>query len=263
MKSLDRTHILTRVIEAKGKRLQISRMRVPEAIVKRMAETAKPVPSFREALEKPLRVRLIAEVKKASPSKGVLKEGLNPAQLAESYTTAGACAISVVTEEDFFQGELGWIEKIRSASTLPVLRKDFVWQPFQVYETRAAGASAILFIVAMLQPGELKELVALAQQLKLDALVEVHDEAELGEALEAGATIIGVNNRDLKTFDFTLQTSLRLARLIPDDRLFVVESGIHTRKDIDLLLDAGADAFLIGEYFLTAPDPAVAIRGLL
>ena len=263
MKQLDRTHILTRVIEAKVKRLQVSQMRVPEPIVKRMAETAKPVPSFREALEKPQRVRIIAEVKKASPSKGVLKQALDPAQLAASYTAAGACAISVVTEEDFFQGDLGWIAKIRSTSALPVLRKDFVWQPFQVYETRAAGASAILLIVAMLQPGELKELVALAQQLELDPLVEVHDEAEVGEALEAGASIIGVNNRDLKTFDVTLQTSLRLARLIPDDRLFVVESGIHTRKDIDLLLDAGADAFLIGEYFLTAPDPAVAIRGLL
>jgi indole-3-glycerol phosphate synthase len=263
VKPLDRTHILTRVIEAKGKRLQISRMRVPEPIVKRMAQTAKPAPSFREALEKPQRVRLIAEVKKASPSKGVLKERLDPAQLAESYTGAGACAISVVTEEDLFQGDLGWIEKIRSTSTLPVLRKDFVWQPFQVYETRAAGASAILFIVAMLQPGELKELIALAEQLKLDALVEVHDETELGEALEAGAHIIGVNNRDLKTFDVTLQTSLRLARMIPDDRLFVVESGIHTKQDVDLLLDVGADAFLIGEYFLTAPDPAAAIRGLL
>ena len=263
MKQLDRTHILTRVIEAKVKRLQVSQMRVPEPIVKRMAETAKPVPSFQEALEKPQRVRIIAEVKKASPSKGVLKQALDPAQLAASYTAAGACAISVVTEEDFFQGDLGWIAKIRSTSALPVLRKDFVWQPFQVYETRAAGASAILLIVAMLQPGELKELVALAQQLELDPLVEVHDEAELGEALEAGASIIGVNNRDLKTFDVTLQTSLRLARLIPDDRLFVVESGIHTRKDIDLLLEAGADAFLIGEYFLTAPDPAVAIRGLL
>ena len=263
MKQLDRTHILARVIEAKGKRLQISRMRVPEALVKRMAETAKPVPSFREALEKPQRVRVIAEVKKASPSKGVLKEALDPAQLAEGYTRAGACAISVVTEEDFFQGDLGWIEKIRSTSTLPVLRKDFVWQPFQVYETRAAGASAILFIVAMLQPGELKELVGLAQQLQLDPLVEVHDEVELGEALETGAPIIGVNNRDLKTFDVTLETSLRLARLIPDDRLFVVESGIHTKKDVDLLLDAGADAFLIGEYFLTAPDPVSAIRGLL
>lgn len=263
MKHLDRTHILTRIIEAKQQRLQVSRMRVPEAIVKRMAETAKPVPSFREALEKPRRVRIIAEVKKASPSKGILRDGLDPAQLADSYTQAGACAISVVTEEDFFQGDLGWINKIRQVSNLPVLRKDFVYEPFQVYETRAAGASAILFIVAMLQRGELKQLLTLSQQLKLDALVEVHDETELGEALEAGASIIGVNNRDLKTFEVTLQTASRLSKLIPDDRLFVVESGIHTKNDIGLLLDAGADAFLIGEYFLTSPEPASALRGLL
>ncbi|HYR42355.1 MAG TPA: indole-3-glycerol phosphate synthase TrpC [Terriglobia bacterium] len=263
MKHLDRTHILTRIIEAKQQRLQISRARVPEAVVKRMAETAKPSPSFREVLEKPQRMRIIAEVKKASPSKGILKDGLDPAQLAGSYTQAGACAISVVTEEDFFQGDLGWINKIRSVSNLPVLRKDFVYEPFQVYETRAAGASAILFIVAMLQPGELKQLITLSQQLTLDALVEVHDETELGEALEAGASIIGVNNRDLKTFEVTLETATRLAKLIPDDRLFVVESGIHTRNDIGLLLDAGADAFLIGEYFLTSPDPAAALRGLL
>jgi indole-3-glycerol phosphate synthase len=263
MKHLDRTHILTQIIEAKQKRLQASRMRVPEAVVKRMAETSKLAPSFREALQIPQRVRIIAEVKKTSPSKGVLKEGLDPAELAESYTKAGACAISVVTEEDFFQGNLGWINRIRSVSNLPVLRKDFVWEPFQLYETRAAGASAVLLIAAMLQPSELKGLITLSQKLKLDVLVEVHDENELGEVLEAGVSMIGVNNRDLKTFDVTLQTSLRLAKLIPEDRLFVVESGIHTKTDIDLLLNAGADAFLIGEYFLTSPDPATAIRGLL
>src|SRR5260370_36590283 len=263
MKHLDRTHILTRIIEAKQKRLQASRMRVPEPIVKRMAETAKPAPSFREALQKPQPVRIIAEVKKSSPSKGILKEGLDPEQLAGSYTKAGACAISVVTEEDFFQGDLAWINKIRSVSNLPVLGKGFVWEPFQLYETRAAGASAVLLIAAMLQPRDLTELILLSQQLKLDVLVEVHDENELGEVLETGVSMIGVNNRDLKTFDVTLQTSLRLAKLIPEDRLFVVESGIHTKKDIDLLLDAGADAFLIGEYFLTSPDPATAIRGLL
>jgi indole-3-glycerol phosphate synthase len=263
MKHLDRTHILTRVIEAKQKRLQISHTRVPEAVVKKMAETAKPAPSFRDALQGPQPVRIIAEVKKASPSKGVLKQGLDAAQLAQAYTKAGACAVSVVTEEDFFQGDLGWIKKIRSVSDLPVLRKDFVYEPFQVYETRAAGASAILFIVAMLKPQELKELISLSRELKLDALVEVHDETELAEALEAGASIIGVNNRDLKTFDVTLDTSIRLAKLIPDDRLFVVESGINTKNDIDVLRDAGADAFLIGEYFLTSPDPAAAIRGLL
>ena len=263
MKSLDRTHILTRIIEAKQKRLPIAKMRVPEPIVKRMAETAKPVPSFREALQRTERVRIIAEVKKASPSKGVLKADLDPAKQAAAYAQAGACAISVVTEEDFFQGDLGWIGKIAEASRLPVLRKDFVFEPFQVYETRAAGASAILFIVAMLQPAELKDLISLASQLKLDALVEVHDEVELDEALEAGASIVGVNNRDLKTFHVDLQTSVRLANRIPDDRLFIVESGIHNRADVELLLGAGADAFLIGEHLLTSADPADAIRGLL
>ncbi|HSU87770.1 MAG TPA: indole-3-glycerol phosphate synthase TrpC, partial [Terriglobia bacterium] len=257
-------HILTRIVEAKRKRLQVSRMRVPEAIVKRMAETAKPVSSFRESLGNGQRVRIIAEVKKTSPSKGVLREGLDPFALAGAYMKAGACAISVVTEEDFFQGDLGWINPIRSAAaSLPVLRKDFVWEPFQVYETRAAGASAILLITAMLELGELRELIALSNQLELDVLAEVHDESELHEALEAGASIIGVNNRDLKTFDVSLDTSLHLGKLIPDDRLFVVESGIHKRDDVDLLLDAGADAFLIGEHLLTAPDPAAALRALL
>ena len=263
MKQLDRTHILARIIEAKQKRLQVARMRVPEPIVKKMAETAKPAPSFRQALENAQRVRIIAEVKKASPSKGVLKADLDPAKQSALYAGAGACAISVVTEEDFFQGDLSWIGNIHEASQLPVLRKDFVYQAFQVYETRAAGASAILFIAAMLQPSELKELIALAHDLKLDALVEVHDEIELGEALEAGASIIGVNNRDLKTFDVDLQISVRLANQIPDDRLFVVESGIHGKADIEALLNAGADAFLIGEHFLTSADPAAAIRGLL
>ena len=263
MKALDRTHILTRIIEAKQKRLQVARMRVPEAIVKRMATTAKPVPSFREALEKPQRVRIIAEIKKASPSKGVLKADIDAGTQAATYTQAGASAISVVTEEDFFQGDLGWISGIRQKSNLPVLRKDFVYDPFQVYETRAAGASAILFIVAMLNPVELKELIALAKELQMDALVEVHDETELGEALDAGASIVGVNNRNLKTFEVDIQTSERLAKLIPDDRLFVVESGIHSRGDIERLLGAGADAFLIGEHFLTSPDPARTLRGLL
>lgn len=263
MKQLDRTHILSRIIEAKQKRVHAAKMRVPEPIVKRMAETAKPAPSFREALEKPQRVRIIAEVKKASPSKGVLKVDLDPAKQSAIYKEAGACAVSVVTEEDFFQGDLGWIGKIHESSNLPVLRKDFVYEPFQVYETRAAGASAILFIAAMLQAGELKEFLTLAHNLKLDALVEVHDEIELGEALEAGATIVGVNNRDLKSFNVDLQTSVRLSKLIPDDRLFVVESGIHSKADVDLLLNAGADAFLIGEHFLTSADPAAAIRGLL
>ena len=262
MKHLEHTHILTRIIEAKRQRLQVAKLRVPEPIAKRMAETAKPVPSFRQALEAPQRVRMIAEIKKASPSKGILKSDLDPGQQAAAYAQAGACAVSVVTEEDFFQGDLSWIGKAAEASRLPVLRKDFVYDAFQVYETRATGASAILFIVAILEPSELKGLIALALQMKLDALVEVHDEIELGEALEAGASIIGINNRDLKTFNVDLQTSFRLAKLIPDDRLLVVESGIHTKADVDLLLDAGADGFLVGEHLLTSSDPAAALRGL-
>src|SRR5262245_37754381 len=263
MKPLDRSHILTRIIEAKRKRLRAARMRVPEAIVRNMAKTTKPVASFQKALEAPQRVRIIAEVKKASPSKGVLKQDLDPAAQAVVYTEAGACAISVVTEEDFFQGDLGWISKVRHTSPLPILRKDFVLDAFQVYETRAAGASAILFIVAMLEPRELKELVELAKDCGLEALVEVHDEVELGEALEAGASIIGVNNRNLKTIEVELKTSERLAKLITDEHLFVVESGIHDRADIARLLDAGADAFLIGEHFLTSSDAAETLRGLL
>jgi indole-3-glycerol phosphate synthase len=238
-------------------------MRVPEPIVKRMAETAKPGASFRMALQSRQRERFIAEIKKASPSKGVLKADLDPARQAIAYREAGAAAISVVTEEDFFQGDLKWVSTAREASQLPVLRKDFVYESFQVYETRAAGASAILLIVAMLQPAELKNLIALARDFKLDVVTEVHDEAELNEALEAGADIIGVNNRDLKTFNVDVQTSVRLAEFIPDDRLFVVESGIHTKADIDLLIQAGADAFLIGEHLLTSTDPGAALRGLV
>jgi indole-3-glycerol phosphate synthase len=262
MKRLDRSHILTRIIEAKQTRLQTARLRVPEPIVKRMAETAKAVPSFRAALETPQGVRIVAEVKKASPSKGVLKADLDPVKQAATYKDAGACAVSVVTEEDFFQGQLGWISTIRDTTTLPLLRKDFVYLPYQVYETRAAGSSAILLIAAMLEPRELKDLVELARLIHLEPLVEVHDEAELGEALEAGASIIGVNNRDLKTFNVDVNTSVRLAKLIPDDRLFIVESGIRSKADIDLLLEAGADAFLIGEHLIASIDPASAIRSL-
>jgi indole-3-glycerol phosphate synthase len=262
LKELDRTHILARIVEAKRKRLEVSKLRVPEPIVRRMAETAKPVALFREALDGGGPVRIIAEVKKASPSKGVLKADLDPAAQARAYRDAGACAISVVTEEDFFQGDLGWVGTIREASSLPVLRKDFVYEPFQVYETRAAGASAILLIVAMLEPGRLKDLIGLARDLKLDALVEVHDESELGEALNAGAALIGVNNRDLKTFNVDIQTSVRLAKIIPDDRYFVVESGVNSKADIDLLLNSGADAFLIGEHLLTSANPAAALRRL-
>src|SRR5688572_4243509 len=263
MKQLDSTHILTRIVDAKRQRLERTKMRVPEAVVKHFASRTPIPPSLRDALESAQPVRILAEVKKASPSKGVFSEAFSVPALVDAYTEAGAAAISVVTEEDFFQGSLGWVAEIRGRSPLPVLRKDFVFDPYQIYETRNARASAILLIVAMLRPDELRSFIALAREVGLDALVEVHDEAELREALDAGADIIGVNNRNLKTFDVDIQTSHRLAKLIPEDRIFVVESGIRDRKDIDSLLEAGADAFLIGETLIVSPNPGASLRSLL
>ena len=236
---------------------------MPDAVVRQMAKTAAAAPSFKSALESPQRVRIIAEIKKASPSKGVLSKELNVTELAGQYKAGGASAISIVTEEDYFQGDLAWVGQARTASGLPVLRKDFVFDPFQIHETRGGGASAILLIAAMLKRDELESLYSLAREYKLDVLVEVHDETELEEALVAGAEIIGVNNRDLKTFKVDIETSVRLSKRIPDDKLFVVESGIDSKNTINRLLDCGADAFLVGEHFVTSNDPAAALRGLL
>jgi len=266
MKQLEPTHILSKILNAKRGRVADAKMRAPEAIVKKMATvavTSSSVPSFRQALGGPDRTRIIAEVKKASPSAGVLVHDLDVTVLATSYRRAGASAVSVVTEEDLFQGDLGWVRQAANASGLPVLRKDFVFDPYQIYETRAVGASAILLIVAMLNPQELEQLIEVVAQVGLDALVEVHDESELSEALGAGADIVGVNNRNLKTFEVDLETSVRLGEMIPEGVLFVAESGIHSRADIDKLSRAGADAFLIGERLVRSPDPEQALKELL
>ncbi len=259
MKALDPSHILSKIVEAKQLRLHNTMQRVPTPIAKRMAKEAELPPSFAQALQNTKPVRIIAEVKKASPSKGLFSSRFSVDSLVRAYTDAGATAISVVTEEDFFQGSLAWVSEIRKASPLPVLRKDFVFDHFQIYETRGAGASAILLIAAMLELDELKSLLSLAKEVQLDALVEIHDEWELDEALEADAFIIGVNNRNLKTFEVKLDTSFRLSQRIPNDRLFVVESGIRGRSEINELLDAGADAFLVGESLITSSDPGAAL----
>ncbi len=263
MKKLAETHVLARILKAKRKRVKDSELRAPEAIVRKMAATAAPVPSFRNALEADGRTRIIAEVKKASPSAGVLIADLDVAALAGTYARSGASAISVVTEEDFFKGSLAWVGLAARSSGLPVLRKDFIFDAYQLAETRAAGASAALLIVAMLETGELVRLLESCGEFGLDALVEVHDEVELAEALEAGASIIGVNNRDLKTFEVSLQTGIRLGELIPDGVLFVAESGIHKKTDVQQLGEAGADAFLIGERLVRSKDPGAALKELL
>jgi indole-3-glycerol phosphate synthase len=263
MKQLESSHILTRIVDAKRQRLERTKMRVPPAVVKHFAVRTPTPPSLRDALQNSRPVRILAEVKKASPSKGDFTKNFSVPGLVDAYSEAGASAISVVTEEDFFQGNLGWVAEIRDRSPLPVLRKDFVFDPYQIYETRNAKASSILLIVAMLKPEELRSFISLAKEVGLDALVEVHDEAELREALDAGADMIGVNNRNLKTFEVDIQTSHRLAKLIPEDCIFVVESGIRDRSDIDALLKAGADAFLIGETLIVSENPGATLRGLL
>ncbi len=205
---------------------------------------------------------VIAEIKKASPSKGVLRENFNPVAIAKSYAANGATCLSILTDADFFQGSEKYLMQARSSCDLPVLRKDFIIDPYQVYESRAINADCILLIVAALDDAMLKELLTLTHQLGMDALVEVHDEAELERALACGAKLIGINNRSLHTFEITLDTTLRMLAKIPEDRLLVTESGIHTPDDVKLMRDHGVYAFLVGEAFMRAPEPGVKLAEL-
>ena len=198
---------------------------------------------------------VIAEIKKASPSKGLLREEFHPAEIAESYENGGAACLSVLTDADFFQGSENYLKQARSACELPVIRKDFIIDPYQVYEARMINADCILLIVAALDDARLKELLALAHQLDMDVLMEVHDEQEMERALATDAKLIGTNNRSLHTFETSLQTSLSLLSMVPDDRILVTESGIHTRDDVKLMRDNNIHTFLGGEAFMRADDP--------
>jgi indole-3-glycerol phosphate synthase len=224
---------------------------------------APPVRPFGEALVRPGRLNVIAEHKRRSPSRGAIREDLAPADVARRYEAAGAAAISVLTDEPFFGGHLGHLVQARAAVALPVLRKDFVLDPWQVWEARVAGADALLLIVAALTDAELRSLLEVAREAGLDALVEVHDRSELDRALAAGSRIVGVNNRDLRTLAVSLETSLTLAPAIPDDVVAVAESGIRSSADLRRLRDAGFDAFLVGEHLMSAPDPGEALERLL
>ncbi len=210
-------------------------------------------------------IRLIAEVKKASPSKGLLAANYDPANLAVCYAENGAAAVSVLTEADYFQGSLEHMRAVKEAvapSGLPVLRKDFLFDPYQLYEARAYGADAALLIVAALDSQQLKELLAVAQSIWLQCLVEVHNETELEAALNAGAEIIGINHRDLKTFKVDTTLSLKLRPLVPAGRMTVAESGISSADDVLPLKSAGVNGILVGEALMTAPDPGAKVREL-
>ena len=205
---------------------------------------------------------VIAEIKKASPSKGVIRKDFDPAAIAASYAAAGATCLSVLTDIDFFMGSDEYLQQARSACQLPVLRKDFIIDPYQVFEARAIGADCILLIVAALNDTQLLELSAVAADLGLDILVEVHNREELERALMLRTPLIGINNRDLHTFETTLDTTLGLLVDIMDDRTVVTESGIHTRDDIELMQKHGVNAFLVGEAFMGAPDPGEKLKEL-
>lgn len=205
---------------------------------------------------------VIAEIKKASPSKGLLREDFRPAEIAQSYAQAGAACLSVLTDADFFQGSEDYLQQARAACKLPVLRKDFIIDPYQVYEARAIGADCILLIVAALDDVQLRDLSQLAATLKMDVLVEVHNAAELERALVLPLRLIGINNRNLRTFETSLRTTIDLLERIPDDRIVVTESGIHTAADVALMREHKVNAFLVGEAFMRAPDPGVALRAL-
>jgi indole-3-glycerol phosphate synthase len=206
---------------------------------------------------------VIAEVKKGSPSKGVIRPDFDPLAIAETYQQNGAVCLSVLTDAHFFLGRLGYLALIRERVSLPLLRKDFVFDPYQIYEARGAGADAVLLIAAMLDLHQLRDFSALARELSLDVLLEVHDEKELETALKTNCELIGINNRDLRTFVMDLATTERLARLIPAERLIVAESGINSRADIVRLQDAGAGAFLIGESLMREEDIGTKLRELL
>jgi indole-3-glycerol phosphate synthase len=211
-------------------------------------------------------VRVIGEVKKASPTRGLLRAEFDPVSLATAYADAGAAAISVLTNTDHFQGSIQDLEAVQEAMAprgIPVLRKEFIFDPYQVYEARAYGADAVLLIVSILSPDALRRLLGLAQGLWMQCLVEVHDERELGVALDAGAEIVGINNRDLRTFEADLGVTERLAAKIPSNKIVVSESGIGSREDVERLGRAGAHAVLVGEALVTAADPGARLRELV
>ncbi|HUJ32800.1 MAG TPA: indole-3-glycerol phosphate synthase TrpC [Candidatus Acidoferrum sp.] len=255
--------ILDRIVDARRSSIAHRKRVLPEVALKIAVEKkAPPVRDFAAALSRDA-CNIIAELKKASPSLGVIREEYAPAVLAAALQEAGAAALSVLTEEDFFSGSLADLKEVRRVAQIPILRKDFIVDSWQVWEARAAGADSFLLIAAVLPDAALRELMELGRTLKMEPLVEVHSREELDRVLEAGARIVGVNNRDLRTFQVRLETSLALIEHIPEECVAVSESGLRTHEDLARLRRAGFDAFLIGEHLMKSADPAEPLRQFL
>ena len=262
--------VLQRILAVKAAEIEAARSVAPLADIRARAQAsaADPVLATRDfvhALRAKIdadRAAVIAEIKRASPSKGVLREAFEPAVIARQYQTGGAACLSVLTDRQFFQGAPEYLAAARAATSLPALRKDFIVDPYQVYESRAIGADCILLIVAALEPARMRELEDIAMALGMAVLVEVHDAAELDAALRLKTPLVGINNRNLRTFDVSLDTTLGLLPRVPDDRLVITESGILSKADVTRMRSANVNAFLVGEAFMRAPDPGAALAEL-
>lgn len=255
--------VLDEIVAAKAEEIKQRRARTPLRELKSRAADAAPTRDFFAALAGPGPLRLIAEVKKASPSAGVIRKDFDPVVIAQAYEQHGASCISVLTDEPFFQGRLSYLSAVREAVKVPVLRKDFILDGYQLWEARAAGADAVLLIAECLDDCRLRALHNETLELTMTPLVELYEPRNLPRVLEAGATLIGVNNRDLRTFEVDLNHTIELRREIPEECLLVAESGIGSRKDVEQLEAAGVDAMLVGESLMREPDIGAAVRRLL
>ena len=254
----DTPDILKKILSRKREEIVERRAGISLEELKSRCTSASPVRGFVKAIQTTIqrgKPAVIAEIKKASPSRGVIRENFEPVAIAQSYAKGGATCLSVLTDVDFFQGADVYLQRARAACDLPVIRKDFMIDSYQVYEARAMGADCILLIVAALNDAHLQELSSLAQQLGMDVLVEVHDADELRRALPLNTPLIGINNRDLHSFEARLETTLGLLPQIPDNRIVVTESAIHTAQDVALMRRHNVNAFLVGEAFMRAEDP--------
>ena len=257
--------VLDRIMAVKRAEVAGAKELLPPARVKELAARAGPPRDFTAAMQAKIaggRAAVIAEIKRASPSRGVLREHFVPEEIARSYQAGGAACLSVLTDHQFFQGSADHLQSARAACSLPVLRKDFIFDPYQVHEARAMGADCILLIAACLGVEDMKSLEEAALELGMAVLVEVHDAAELQSALELRTPLLGINNRDLRTFETRLETTLGLLGSVPGDRIVITESGILAPADVARMHAAGVNAFLVGEAFMRSADPGAAVRQL-
>lgn len=261
----DTPDILKKILARKAEEIASRKQRLPLDTLKEIASGTESPRGFAMALQSKADAKkpaVIAEIKKASPSKGVIREDFKPLEIAQDYAMSGATCLSILTDKDFFQGSEAYLQKARETCPLPVLRKDFMIDSYQIHESRALGADCILLIVSALEDKQMHELANTATDLGMDVLVETHDAKELERALTLDTKLIGINNRNLRTFETSLQTTVELKKNIPDDRLIITESGIHTQDDVQLMLDNEIYTFLVGEAFMRAESPGKKMREL-